>query len=582
MNRQNLSDHLERQERASRGRRVKTPASPVRRRRSQSAASTTSESPPAVPAKMSLLERIPWVAILALLLLIMAMLLVKYLQNTVQQREERRLAEEQRIQTLVEPEFCELRYLVPNQPDLVEKVSYGETAFLHAPVELDGYTFLGWEDADGVLESRSSFPVLKNTWYTARYALPLETEEHLPYLKADENGVVDVDGVVSRREFVNVLYLLLNIDRIGSAEFVDVEEDDSCFKAAATLKELGILQGNYLYPDDKLTGLELLQVLERFYPAVNAPAIDFPDLDSGGEAYDVYCTAAAYGWISPEDYPVPTEPVTRGEFAHTVNRVLGRSFPQNGRSSLVGTILDVPPSHRYYADISEAVIPHQYETSDSGEIWTKSKPLPPHEPGLFFAGVRMHYINEDGSPALNTVVDGRRFNANGELTTGDADLDRELWAVLEELIDPEAMEGEEMLQKVYDYICDNYAPDVDTLYELGAEGWALKEAKRFFAAGRGSSYGYSGLFYELSYLIGYEPILCSGVIYGKQTVFEAEDGTRIEAPKGYTPHGWVELKFDGISYIFDPSMESRVDSYRIFFKKNNPIRWQYGYRMAVW
>ena len=139
-----------------------------------------------------------------------------------------------------------------------------------------------------------------------------------------------------------------------------------------------------------------------------------------------------------------------------------------------------------------------------------------------------------------------------------------------------------MLQKVYDYVCDNYAPDVDTLYELGAEGWALKEAKRFFEAGRGSSYGYSGLFYELSYLIGYEPILCSGVIYGKQTVFEAEDGTRIEAPKGYMPHGWVELKFDGISYIFDPSMESRVDSNRIFFKKNNPIRWQYGYRMAVW
>ena len=99
----------------------------------------------------------------------------------------------------------------------------------------------------------------------------------------------------------------------------------------------------------------------------------------------------------------------------------------------------------------------------------------------------------------------------------------------------------------------------------------------------GSSYGYAALFYELAYFVGYEPSLYSGIIYGKQTVFEAEDGSWIEAPKGYIPHAWVEITYDdGIAYIFDPSMESRVDRNRSFFKVYHPIRFQFGYRTALW
>jgi hypothetical protein len=56
-----------------------------------------------------------------------------------------------------------------------------------------------------------------------------------------------VDGTVSIGEYVEILYHLLAIDRVGSGDFVDVDTEDSCYKAAATLKELGMLEGAFLF-----------------------------------------------------------------------------------------------------------------------------------------------------------------------------------------------------------------------------------------------------------------------------------------------------------------------------------------------
>ena len=73
-------------------------------------------------------------------------------------------------------------------------------------------------------------------------------------------------------------------------------------------------------------------------------------------------------------------------------------------------------------------------------------------------------------------------------------------------------------------------------------------------------------------------MLYSGSIYGEQTAFETDDSVWAESHPGYKPYGWVELSFDRVPYIFDPAGESRVDTNRIYFKRNNPIRWQRGYR----
>ena len=477
------------------------------------------------------------------------------------------------------PAFREIRYLVPNREDLVEQVPYGASVTLHAPVELDGYTFLAWLTEDGVPETRTSFPLYEDTVLTAHYALRFETDAHLTYLSADRDGVVDVDAAVTIREFVNVLYRLLNIRMVGQERFLDVDEKDSCYKAAATLKELGILEGSYLYPDETLRFQEMLAYLERFYPTVQTD-VELPGLPADSEARAVYGTALSYGWIDP-DTADPDTVVTRGLLAHVINRVLGRATQPHPEESQVGMILDVGPSNPYYADIAEAVIPHEYTLQDGAEVWTRSTPLPLHEPGMFFAGVRLHCIEEDGTPLTDVTVDGRTYNLNGELTSGDAELDRALWGILEEQVDPASMDAEDMLRILYDYVCDSFSPCEDTLYEIGAEGWAVKEAKRILEKGEASSYGYSALFYELAYMIGFQPKLYSGSIYGTQTQFLSEDGVRIEAHAGFTPHAWVEIAFRGISYIFDPAGESRVDPYRQYYHRNDPIRWQRGYRSDV-
>ena len=91
----------------------------------------------------------------------------------------------------------------------------------------------------------------------------------------------------------------------------------------------------------------------------------------------------------------------------------------------------------------------------------------------------------------------------------------------------------------------------------------------------------AALFYELAYMIGYEPKLISGSIYGTQTQFRSEEGKRIEAHAGFRPYAWVEIKYDGIWYIFDPAGESQFDTYRMYYKRNEPLRWQRGYRADV-
>ena len=581
-----IRDHRERQERASRvyKGKIKRPAGAVFRQEQ-----ARRKAPSRLSRFLTALKKVPWLSILFWTVFVAAVVLqVFILRKTAVERETRQIEleafreEQELLDTRAResvPDSCEIRYLVPGQEDLVEQIPYGGTATLHDPVELEGYTFLSWIGPDGEPETRKFFTLYEDMVLTARYALPLETEEHIPYLEVDSDGVVDVDANVTVREFVRILYKLLNIDLVGQGTFFDVEEEDSCYKAAATLKDLGILEGNYLYPDELLLEQEMLQYLERFYPASDAQ-FDFPGLDPESEAWSVYCTAAAYGWIDAGQVN-PESTVTRGALARVLNRVLGRGSQMQPGASQIGMILDVAPGHPYYADIAEAVIPHTYIRQDSVEVWTSSEPLSTHEPGLFFAGVRLHCINDYGRPLVNTTYDGRTYNQDGEVTSGDPDLDRELWAILEDTVDPDEMDNEEMLKLLYDYVCDHFDPCSDTLYEVGAQGWAVKEAKRILSKGEASSYGYAALFYELAYMIGYQPALISGTIYGTQTEFESEDGVRIEASPGQTPHAWVEIKYEGISYIFDPAGESRVDPYRQYYHRNEPIRWQRGYRSDV-
>ena len=99
-------------------------------------------------------------------------------------------------------------------------------------------------------------------------------------------------GSVTIRDFVQVLYRLLNTDEKGSGRFVDIPENDACYHAAAYLKDLGILSGKRLHPDDRLTRGEMLKTLSAFYPQTEETFV-FQDLGADNPLYPYFCTAAA-------------------------------------------------------------------------------------------------------------------------------------------------------------------------------------------------------------------------------------------------------------------------------------------------
>jgi len=585
--------HLETQGRASRSRTGRRPAKPgshqgrIREEASVEAEVLSPslpepEAPPEKPKKPG--KPFRWDLLVFLLLFTGIAAAAVWLLRDADRLQQDLISVQQASELLDEkmvPASCEVRYLVPNREDTVETVSFGDTVTLHVPVELEGYTFLGWQRLDGSMEDRISFPVYADTVYTARYALPFETEKHLPYLFADKNGVVDVRADVTVREAVNTLYRLLDIGLVGSGEFLDVTENDSCRKAAATLKDLHVLEGDFLYPDDRLTRYELLRMLCCFYPE-SGDGILFRDLEPDDEFYPVFRTAADRGWIEsgPDVDADPSGAVCRGEFARILNRVLGRTPVKAPQAKAVGMILDVPASNPWYSDVAEALIPHEYVLEDGIETWTGSEPLPVHEPGQFFAGVRMHLILPNGRPAVNTVVDGRRYNASGEMTSGDEELDLLLWAFLDECVDPASMTQEQMLEAVYDYLWQNYTWQEGYVYEIGAEDWAIPEAKQMLTDGSGNSYGYAATFYELAGFLGYDPQLISGIIYGNQEEFDSRDGSRVEAIRGFHPHAWVEITDTdmGVSFIYDAERDARSDGKSMMFRRSGDIRWQTGYR----
>ena len=473
-----------------------------------------------------------------------------------------------------------VRYVVPGQDDIVDEVSYGDTAVLHRPVSPKGLTFLCWENENGLPETQSSFPVYGDRVFRGRYALHFETNAHLPYLHTDGDGIVRAESPVTRREFVCVLHTLLNTDLEGKGTFLDVPEEDECHDAAAVLKDLGVLSGSQLHPDAALTRGEMIRMLCSFFPASGDSAV-FQDLTEEDALYPCYCTAVSNGWISDGILvrANPSAVVCRGELARVMNRVLGRGTDLHPDRREVGTLLDVPPASQWYDDLAEAIIPHRYrkDKKTGVEHWVSSEPLPLREPGFFFSGVRLHCINDDYTPAVNGRFHGLDFNRSGEITCGDEELDRALLAILEETIDPATMTQEEMLRAVYDYVVHNFSYAYGNMYDRGAQGWEIREARHMLLSGSGNCYNFAALFCELARLVGYDARCYAGFAYGEQYELAGNEGGRVIAPQGYTPHGWVEISMDGVDYIFDTEYEYRSSGLRDMYMADTWVRKQYGY-----
>lgn len=449
------------------------------------------------------------------------------------------------------------------------RVDFGETLVLEPGPEIEGYTFLGWQDAWGNWEARESLRVWESAAYYAVYAMALGGEdEHTPYLPLDSEGAFRPSETMTRRDAVRLIYRLLNTELVGDGTFLDVRRGDACYKATATLKSLGALSGSRFYPDDTITRRELLEILSHFYPICREP-VSFSDLSETDPSYPAFALAAARGWID-EGEARPDEELTRLEAAHIFNIIQGRSGDSERRIELVGTLPDVSMHDPWYWDAAEAAIPHDYEIEEDGERWLTSEGFPLRKEGLYYDGVILHAVDSSGSAVIDDWYNNVYFNARGEASSGMPELDERIHAVLAEQVDPATMSQLQMLQNLYFYTVFNFYYSRVNMHEFGETGWEAQEAYDMLRTNRGNCYGFAALFGCLARAIGCDVTVYSGEVIGSGEV-------------ALTPHAWVEINFDGDIRLFDPEMEmaSAFEGYLRFFNQElDPIYEIFRYRHA--
>ena len=416
----------------------------------------------------------------------------------------------------------------------------GEIVNLPEGPAVSGKTFIGWADADGQILLRNRIPLTEDLSFTAIYAAAFADEsEHLvhePYLPLDESDRFHPLSALTRREAVEIVFSLLAADTGGSGRFNDVEETDSCFTAASVLKDMGVLEGDELRPDAAITCREFYSLIAHFFPPCGE-AFAFQTLSIDDPDYASFALAFKRGWL--DDLAIdPDRDLTREEAAHVFNLLRGRTVREQKDLSMIGTILDVSRHDPYYWDIVEACIPHECAPAEDSVVWTSSEPVTLREEGLYRIGTELHCADELGGAVVNDSYGNFSFGSDGVYTTGMPELDVLVQAKLKELLNPEKMTPDQMLRNVYDYVTYHNSYLSVNYYEIGETGWENDEAYRMLTTGKGNCYSYAAEFGILARALGYDAQIFSGTV----------------DPRKH-PHGWVEIVFDGVPYVFDAEME---------------------------
>lgn len=313
-----------------------------------------------------------------------------------------------------------------------------------------------------------------------------------------------------------------------------------------------------LRPDDILTFEELRQALLALQG--EASAVWFPELPEG----DGRVTAGALShWLekffTQEEVAaaaanIPAGDVCRGSFAVVMNRLLGRSNERLIIGSDVLLYPDVPLFREDLEDLLEAAVPHMpLNIGNMGKTWEETLYSLEMEPGFFHIQGWLYCVDEDGHLVHDAQVGTLEFTSEGHYTSTDAELDEIVAGLLVTFQEenPE-MTREELLKVAYLYCRDTFYYLRREYWDVGSTGWEPYSAKLMLTTEMGNCYNYSAAFWALARGLGYDARCVSG---------------RVRAFA--VPHGWAEIDFDGVTYIFDPELETVIRSegrYVSFFK----------------
>lgn len=227
----------------------------------------------------------------------------------------------------------------------------------------------------------------------------LNTEDHVAYLIGYGGDLVKPRADITRAEVATIFFRLLE-DEVRQAnwsthnDFTDVSEGNWYNTAVSTLTGMGVLKG-YLdgtfRPNEPITRAEFAAIAVRFYgyEAEYEPGT-FTDVDEARWYADSIQAAVDMGLIQGHGGGIfaPEDPITRGETAAIVNRMLGRRPHEDHLldEDEMNMWADNSRDAWYYEDIQEATNTHSYgwvvvkEESDEDyrtvEDWTAKLPDP--------------------------------------------------------------------------------------------------------------------------------------------------------------------------------------------------------------
>lgn len=395
-----------------------------------------------------------------------------------------------------------------------------------------------WEDESGLPGDGGAYaPIIAG--------ITLVTDQHVPYAAGSGSGFAAFrpNACVTRAEAAQMLFRLLPNPVTAAVSYTDVPPDAWYAEAALALGSLGVIRpdGGVFAPDEEITRGEFVRYVACFFP-LRVDAALFADVPEWSSDAPYIRSARASGWVQGSEDGLfhPEETITRAETVAILNRALGRTadreyIDQNRPVFYV----DVSPHQWFYYDVIEASAGHTHTEAGGGERWTghaAQAQLPAH--GLCLVDGWLYYFDSvAGDLVREGSVGGLTFNREGRFTSGSAQLDQRLHAIVLAQTSG-GMSQEEMLRALYLYTRDSFTYLRRPAYAFGATGFMEEDALNMLKTGYGNCYSYASLFWYLSRWIGYDARIYSGTV-GQNSA----------------PHCWVEISFDGVDYIFDTELE---------------------------
>ena len=150
----------------------------------------------------------------------------------------------------------------------------------------------------------------------------------------------------------------------------------------------------------------------------------------------------------------------------------------------------------------------------------------------------LYFVQEDGTLLQDGSEGYLYFGDDGRYTSGDAELDGMIEALLESA-GADRSDSEGALRTCYVYLRDNYKYLSMEHFAAGSTDWAPGCAGTFLTMGKGNCYCWAAAFMYCARRLGYQAYAVAG--------WESNPANE---------HAWVMIDWpDGETYLFDPQLE---------------------------